>query len=264
MSANLVEHFSALEDPRSDKNKLYDLTEIVVLSICAIVSGAEGWEAIERFAHAKQDWLRQFLKLENGIPSHDCISWVFSRIAPKKLQQCFVDWTQSVTELTEGEIVSIDGKTARRSYHRRLNCPAIHMVSAWADKNAISLGQVATDEKSNEITAIPALLDMLVLKGCIVTIDAMGCQTAIAEKIIDKKADYVLAVKGNQGHLHEAVTDYFETARKVDFKGGTYTYHEERDHGYGRTEIRRYWLTSDLSTLPDTGKWKGLRSIGMT
>ena len=264
MPSNLVEHFSNLPDPRSDKNKQYALADIIVLSICAIVSGAEGWEAIEKFGKEKEDWLRQFIKLENGIPSHDCISWVFSRISPKKFQQCFINWTQSVVELTQGEIIAIDGKTARHSYDRRLNCPAIHMVNAWASQNAMSLGQVATAEKSNEITAIPELLELLLIKDCIVTIDAMGCQTAIAEQIIEKEADYVLAVKGNQGHLHEALVDYFDTAIASDFKDCKKHYFEELDHGHGRTEVRRYWLSSNLSTLPEPEKWAGLQSIGLT
>jgi predicted transposase YbfD/YdcC len=262
MSSNLIKQFSTLTDPRSDKNKLYDLTDILVLSICAIISGADGWEAIERFGNNKLDWLRQYIKLENGIPSHDCISWVFSLIPPKKLQECFVKWTEDIVNLTQGEVVSIDGKTARRSYDKRMNCPAIHMVSAWANNNGMSLGQVATEEKSNEITAIPELLEMLVIKGCIVTIDAMGCQKTIAKKIIKKEADYVLAVKDNQKFLHKAIIKYFETS-KLDATAPSLDFHEEIDHGHGRTEIRRYWLSDDLTTVPKVEQWEGLCSIGL-
>ena len=262
MSYNLVEQFSTLTDPRSDKNKLYDLTDIIVLSICAIISGADGWEAIERFGNNKLDWLRQYIKLENGIPSHDCISWVFSLIPPKKLQECFVKWTEAIVNLTEGEVVSIDGKTARRSYDKRRNCPAIHMVSAWANGNGMSLGQVATAEKSNEITAIPKLLEMLCIKGCIVTIDAMGCQKTIAKNIIEKEADYVLAVKDNQKFLHKAIIQHFSVSKPHETTSSI-NFHEEIDHGHGRTEIRRYWLSDDLTSLPKVDEWMGLRSIGL-
>lgn len=263
MSSNLVEQFSTLTDPRSEKNKLYALTDILVLSVCAIVSGADGWEAIERFGNNKLDWLRQYIKLENGIPSHDCISWVFSRIPPKKLQDCFVKWTENVVNLTEGEVISIDGKTARRSYDKKLNCPAIHMVSAWANNNGMSLGQVATEKKSNEITAIPELLEMLLIKGCIVTIDAMGCQKTIAKKIIEKEADYVLAVKGNQKFLHKAIIQHFETHDLHDIASSPLSFYEETDHGHGRTEIRRYWLSDDLTMIPKAEQWEGLCSIGL-
>lgn len=262
MSANLIEQFSILKDPRSDKNKLYKLSDIMVLSICAIVSGADGWEAIERFGKSKLDWLRQYIELENGIPSHDCISWVFSLIPPKKLQECFVQWTESVVNLTQGEVISLDGKTARRSYDKRKKCPAIHMVSAWANRNGMSLGQVATAEKSNEITAIPELLDMLIIKGCIVTIDAMGCQKAIAKKITEKEADYVLAVKDNQKFLHQAIIKHFET-NKENRNTSDQHYYEEIEHAHGRTEIRRYWLSDNLSSLPKVDQWEGLSSIGL-
>jgi predicted transposase YbfD/YdcC len=191
---SLVEAFSNFEDPRVDRHKMHKLIDIIVLTICAVISGAEGWEAIETFGKTKKDWLQKFIALENGVPSHDCISRVMSRLEPSEMSECFVEWVKGVSGLTDGDIVSIDGKTARGSYNNKDKMGAIHMVSAWANQAGMSLGQVKTDAKSNEITAIPKLLDLLEIKGCIVTIDAMGCQTDIAEKIIDKSADYVLAV----------------------------------------------------------------------
>jgi predicted transposase YbfD/YdcC len=263
MCTDLVSNFSAIKDPRSDKNKRYPLDEILLLSVCAVVSGAEGWEGIEAFGRAKLDWLRQFLPYENGTPAHDCIAWVMAKLSPKAMQECFVAWTRSVAELTGGEVVAIDGKTLRRSYDRRRGRSALHMVSAWASANRLSLGQVATEEKSNEITAIPKLLELLELSGSIVTIDAMGCQRAIAEQIVAQGADYVLAVKDNQPQLHEAIRDYFETAGAVEFEGVPHTRFEETDFGHGRYEVRRHWLVEDLSTLPEPQNWSGLHSIGM-
>ena len=263
MCADLVSHFSVIKDPRSEKNKRYRLDEVLLLCVCAVVSGAEGWEAIEEFGGAKLEWLRKFLPYDNGIPTDDCIAWVLARLSPHALQECFVAWTRSVAQLTGGEVVAIDGKTLRRSYDRRRGRAALHMVSAWASAQRLSLGQVATEEKSNEITAIPKLLDLLEIKGCIVTLDAMGCQRAIAEQIVAQGADYVLAVKDNQPQLHEAIQDYFETAEAAQFERVPMRYFEETDAGHGRREVRRHWLVEDLSTLPEPDEWSGLRSIGM-
>jgi predicted transposase YbfD/YdcC len=247
-----------------ERHKRHKLLDIIILSICAVISGAEGWEAIEQFGHDKQKWLRQWIGLENGIPSHDCIARVISRLEPAAMQSCFVAWAQSFTAISDGEVVAIDGKTARHSYNRADKLGAIHMVSAWASQAGVSLGQVKTDAKSNEISAIPELLAMLELKGCIVTLDAMGCQTAIAEKITDKKADYVLAVKGNQPSLHAAMIDYFDTA--LDAKSQAVCelqYCEESDKGHGRVETRRAYLSTCLATLPNVDNWAGLKSIAM-
>ena len=237
--------------------------DIITLTVCAVASGAEGWEAIEEFGKEKLDWLRQYIALENGVPSHDCIAYVLSRLSPRQFQDCFISWTQALTDETGGEVIAIDGKTARGSRDRKKNRHPLHMVSAWACRNRLVLGQVATEEKSNEITAIPKLLELLELSGCIVTIDAMGCQRAIAEQIVDQSGDYVLGLKGNQGSMHEAVEDFFATASSAGFAGVEYDYTEELDKDHGRLEIRRYWVTEDLSTLPESGRWKGLRSMGM-
>ncbi len=263
MCQDLISHFSVVKEPRSEKNMLYPLEEILLLCICAVLSGAEGWKDIATFGRIKLDWLRQFLPYVHGIPSDDCIGWVMARLSPRAFQECFVAWTRSVAQITDGEVVAIDGKTLRRSHNRRQGRSAIHMVSAWANANRLSLGQVATEEKSNEITAIPKLLELLELKGCIVTIDAMGCQKAIAEKIVAKGADYVLAVKDNQPQLHEALCDYFETAQAADFEQVPVSSFEETDAGHGRCEVRRHWLVKDLSTLPEPENWAKLRSIGM-
>jgi predicted transposase YbfD/YdcC len=264
VALSLQECFSTIEDPRVERNKRHKLLDIIILTIFAVISGADGWEAIEQFGEEKQEWLKKWIALENGIPSHDCIARVIARILPAKMTECFIAWTRSVAEITDGEVVAIDGKTARHSYDRKKNLGAIHMVSAWANKAGMSLGQVKTEVKSNEITAIPILLDMLEIKGCIVTIDAMGCQTDIAAKIVEKKADYVLAVKDNQELLHEAITDYFQEAIAANNPSlCQLQFCEEINADHGRIEIRRCYLSTCLDTLPDAARWKGLKSIGM-
>lgn len=262
MTANLIEHFASLEDPRIDRNKSHALIDIIVLTVCAVASGADGWEAIEQFGNEKLEWLRQYIALENGVPSHDCIAYVLRRVSPPKFRECFMSWTHSLTEETGGEVIAIDGKTAKGSRDRKHHRSPLHMVSAWACHNRLVLGQEATDEKSNEITAIPKLLALLELKGCLVTIDAMGCQRAIAKQIIDQGGHYVLGLKGNQGALHEAVEDFFTVAQANQFAGVAHDYLEEIDKDHGRLEIRRYWITEELCTLPDVQNWEGLRSIG--
>jgi len=263
MNASLLEHVALLKDPRIDRHKRHALLDIVVLTICAAVSGAEGWQDIAAFGHEKLRWLRRFIPLKNGVPSHDCIAYVMSRLSPKSFQKCFMDWTREVMEHTQGEVIAVDGKTARRSHDRRQGKNPLHMVSAWATANRLVLGQEQTEEKSNEITAIPKLLAMLELRGCIVTTDAMGCQRAIAEQIIDQDGDYVLGLKGNQESLHDAVRDYFTTAQAAEFAAVPHAYTEQVDKDHGRLEIRRYWITEDLGTLPRAELWKGLRSIGL-
>jgi len=263
MAASIIEHFSSLQDPRIERHKRHNLIDIIVLTVSAVASGADGWEAIEDFGKEKLDWLRQHIALENGVPSHDCIGYVLSRISPTGFRECFMSWTQSVVRVTGGEIIAVDGKTARGSRDRKNNRNPLHMVSAWACANRMVLGQQATDDKSNEITAIPKLLKLLALKGCIVTIDAMGCQRAIAEQVIDQQGDYVLGLKGNQSMLHDAVKDFFLTAQANNFAGIDHDYAEELDKAHGRLETRRYWVSDVLQTLPDVSRWKGLKSIGM-
>lgn len=264
MRTGLIESFSILPDPRVERTKRYPLIEIIFLVIAATVSGCEGWKQIRDFGMLKLEWLRKFLPYTNGIPVDDTIARVMRRLNTKSFQKCFIDWTQSVCTATTGDVIPVDGKTLRRSHNARAGLPAIHMVSAWSSENGLVLGQEKTSEKSNEITAIPALLELLELKGCIVTIDAMGCQRAIAEQIIKKKADYVFALKGNQGTLHGDVKYFFETAFKDNFKGIAYDYYEETDAGHGRIEHRQSWVvTPSPKYFPDIKKWINLKKIVM-
>jgi predicted transposase YbfD/YdcC len=263
MSSNLLDHFSDLKDPRIERKKLHSLRDIILLVISATLSGAEGWEAIAEFGHNKLEWLRRFVPLKNGVPSHDCIAYVISRLPVKAFQRCFISWVNAIKQEFDVEIMAVDGKTARGSRDRKNNTKPLHMVSAWACANQLVFGQEVTDKKSNEITAIPKLLALLELKGCIVTIDAMGCQREIVEKIMDGEGNYVICLKGNQSDLHEATEDFFQTARQANFKDVSYNYHEETDNDHGRLEVRRYWITENLMTLPKIEQWKGLLSIGM-
>jgi predicted transposase YbfD/YdcC len=259
----LVEQFAALPDPRVERTKRHQLIDIVVMAICAVICGAEGWEDIEMFAEVHQVWFETFLELPNGIPSHDTFRRVFARLEPEEFGGRFLAWVQEVAGVPQGQVVAIDGKTLRRSHDRAGGKAAIHMVSAWASANRLVLGQVKTDDKSNEITAIPELLRVLDLTGCIVTIDAMGCQRDMATTIVDHGAEYVLALKGNQGTLHADVQLFFETAQATGFKAVPHTFHQTVDGDHGRIETRRCWATSDIAWLDPKGRWSGLTSIAM-
>jgi predicted transposase YbfD/YdcC len=262
MNKGLIEHFKTLPDPRVDRTKRYPLIEIILLIVAGTVSGCDGWKSIKDFGEAKLEWLRKFLPYKDGIPVDDTLARVMRKIETKAFQTCFMQWVQSVSDATAGDIVAIDGKTLRRSHNHRDGVAAIHMVSAWSSENGLVLGQEKTAEKSNEITAIPQLLEVLELKGCIVTIDAMGCQTAIAEKIVQKKADYVLALKGNQGNLHSEVSDFFKIALAENFKGVAHDYYEEHDAGHGRVEYRQCWaITPSAESFPSFKKWANLKSL---
>lgn len=262
-SSSLLTHFETLEDPRTAYLIEHRLLDIVALTICAVVCGAEGWEDIEAYGRSKLDWLKTFLELPNGIPSHDTISRLFARLEPSKLQECFVSWVKAIAQLSEGEVIAIDGKSVRHSYDKGKGKGAIHMVSAWASENRLALGQVKVADKSNEITAIPQLLDILDIQGCIVTIDAMGAQKEIAKQIIDEGADYVLSLKGNQGNLHQDVQQLFDWASKTDFKDIEHDVHQTIDKGHGRLEKRRYYLLGNVEHLVDAQQWTGLKRVGM-
>ena len=260
--ASIMECFQDLEDPRIERSKRHQLLDIIAIAICAVICGADSWVYVEMFGKSKEEWFRTFLDLPNGIPSHDTFGDVFSRLDPDQFQRCFMEWTQALADLLPGEVVAIDGKTVRRSHDKRAGKQAIHLVSAWASGNTLTLGQTATDEKSNEITAIPQLLEMLELNGCIVTIDAMGCQKEIAQGILDRGADYVLAVKKNQGRLYEDVRDLFEGAAEAGFDGVPHDYATTLTKGHGRIERRECWSFSDpacLEYLSTAGDWPGLR-----
>ena len=250
----LLKHFEQLTDRRIDRTKLHPLKDIIMLTIMAVICGADSYIEIEEFGLAKEQWIRQFLELPHGIPSHDTIGRVMANIYPEEFESCFIQWVLSMTRLTEGELISIDGKTLRRSYDKSCDKSAIHMVSAWANKNRMVLGQCKTSEKSNEITAIPELLDKIVIKDCIITIDAMGCQKEIAKKIVAAEGDYVLAIKGNQGGFFENVKHQFTILKPNDTD-------EQTDAGHGRVEVRKCSVINDLKFIDEKQEWEELTSL---
>lgn len=261
-TTSIETHFGNITDPRRH-NKRHNLIDIITISICAIICGADTFEQIAEFGSAKKKWFKRFLPLTYGIPSHDTFGRVFSVLDPKELQQNFIKWIESVQMIMSDQVIAIDGKTVRRSYDSASDSKAIHMVSAWASKNRMVLGQIKTKEKSNEITAIPLLLKMLDISGCTVTIDAMGCQKNIAKTIVGKGGDYVLSLKGNQRVLHDDVRLFFEDCVNTNFKDVPYDFYETVDNDHGRIEIRKYWTVSDLEWLHNKKAWSGLQTIGM-
>lgn len=252
----IAHYFSAVKDPRINRQKKHQLQDIFFITLCAVICGADNWVMIETFGKAKKAWLTEVLGLEHGIPSHDTFGDVFAAIDTEQFSACFSRWVADLAEVTSGEIIAIDGKTVRRSLDKASGKAAIHMVSAWAQQNHLVLGQVKVDDKSNEITAIPKLLKQLDLKGTVVTIDAMGCQTAIAQQIIEQEGDYVLSLKGNQGTLHEDVETWF-TSTLAPAVGSV-----DIDAGHGRVETRSVRVSDDIEWLRERHPhWKGLKSI---
>lgn len=260
---SIAKHFEPLKDPRMLLKTDHKLIDIIVISICGVVAGADKWTQIEEFAQTHETWFKQFLELKNGIPSHDTIGRVFSVLSANQFQACFQEWIKAVFTATEGEVIAIDGKTLRRSHDRRSNKSALHLVHAWSAANSLLLGQVKTKEKSNEITAIPELLEILELKGCIVTIDAMGCQKKIAEDIYKRGADYVLAVKENQGTLKDALEKIFTKARELSFAAMVYSHHHTVEKDHGRLETRQCYVLPLMYLHEFKLKWKGLQSLIM-
>jgi len=260
----LLHHFAELDDPRTDHTRLHNLLDIIALTLCAVVSGAEGWTDVEGYGEEKQDWLETFLDLPNGIPSHDTIGRVFGAMDAATFQECFLSWMHAVVGASNGKLIAIDGKTLRRSFDTANRKSAIHLVSAWASENHLLLGQQAVADRSNEITAIPALLKLLDLQGALVTIDAMGCQKRITEEIVAGGADYVLAVKENQPTLHADVQRVFMDALEDDFKGLTHRYHRTKEEAHGRTEERHYHLIEVPEELARKhSQFAGMRTLGM-
>jgi len=262
----IEEHFSKVTDPRKDRTKDHKLIDIIAIAICAVICGAEGWVDMELYGKSKEPWLRTFLELPNGIPSHDTFGRVFSLIDAQQFQLCRCEWVWAVNDLIQGQIINLDGKCLRGSDDQRLGKRAIYMVSAWAEANEIVLGQRKVDEKSNEITAIPELLKMLAISGCIVTIDAMGTQTNIAKTIVEAQADYVLSVKENQGHLYEDISVLFGVDQAQNFKYASFEYEKTTNKGHGRIDVRECWSTSNpeyLHLIRNVQNWTGLKSIAM-
>ena len=256
-TASIIEHFSSIPDPRIDRRKLHKLQDIFFITLCAVICGADDWVSIEQFGEAKEAWLTEVLKLENGIPSHDTFGNVFAAINTEQFSECFSRWAADIADLGEGEIIAIDGKCLRRSLDKASGKAAIHMVSAWATQNQLVLGQQKVDDKSNEITAIPKLLMQLNIAGAVVTMDAMGCQTKVAEQIVNQGADYLLSLKGNQGNLHQDVKLFFESENTRPAVG-----HESYDGGHGRIETRTVRACADIDWLKERHpQWVDLKSI---
>jgi predicted transposase YbfD/YdcC len=261
-SSQVLDHFAELTDPRLRK-VTYPLINVVTIAICAVICGADDFVAIANFGNKKREWLSKFLDLSDGIPSHDRFNAILGALRPAEFEKCLLSWITSLHEITDGQVVAIDGKTLRRSFDAASSKAAIHMVSAWATTNHISLGQVTVDAKSNEITAIPKLLEIIEISGSLVTIDAMGCQVEIAQKIVDADADYVLAVKGNQPTLHQGIIDFFDDHLDDDFARVKVRRFETEERLHARDESRFYYLCQAPEDLPDRDRWPELNAIGI-
>ena len=260
----IVERFGVLEDPRTGHARRHELLDIIVITLCAVICGADNWVEIEEFGKAKEDWFRRFLKLPHGIPSHDTFGRVFSLLDPEQFSTCFMDWVRSMSELAQGEVVAIDGKTLRGCHDRARGRGPLHMVSAWATEHRMVLGQTRTSAHSNEITAIPELLKVLELEGCLVTIDAMGCQKDIARQVVQKGADYLLAVKANQGELHQNIKDLFGCWERAGWDGVAYSHQEQVGKDHGRLERRECWVITDpdeLAYVDPQRQWASLGAV---
>lgn len=260
---HFAQYFSTIQDPRVDRTKLHLLHDILAITICAVIAGADGWEDIAEFGVAKAEWFGQFLSLPNGIPSHDTFARLFARLDPHQFQMSFRRWIQAVAQRTHAQVVPIDGKVLRHSYVPGDPHSAIHMVSAWASVNRLVFGQVKTNQKSNEITAIPELLALLTLDECIVTIDAIGCQTKIVSAICAKNADYVIAVKANQQHLFEDVQAIFADSLAQDKLPSDVSYWKQTLSNHGRDVIHQVWTTTKLSPIRTGEAWEKLTSIAL-
>ena len=264
VNETIEKHFGSIPEPRLERTRLHELLDILVIAICAVICGADSWEDIEDFGKAKEAWLRTFLQLPNGIPSHDTFRRVFGLIDSEAFQRCFLSWVAAVSQVLDGQVIAVDGKKPRGSQDRAIGKGAIDMVSAWATANQLVLGQMKVDNKSNEITAIPELLRMLAITGCIVTVDAMGCQVEVAQTCVDQKADYVLALKENQGHLYEDVVKLFDdldVAPAGSYRSG---FARSFDNSHGRGELRQCWTIADplvIQQLRGASRWPQLTCV---
>lgn len=263
-SLSLQDHFEGVDDPRVERTRDYELLDIITIAVCAVICGADDWVEIASWGQEKLEWLRQFMALANGIPSHDTFGRVFSRIDADQFQAAFLSWVQAAFAVSAGQVVAIDGKQLRRSHDQRLGKAAIYMVSAWATTNHLTLAQRTVDDKSNEITAIPELLKVLALTGCIVSIDAMGCQKEIAKTILDQQADYVLALKENQGHLYQDTVDLFRHIEQTPSHRLMTDYVSTFEKGHGRYEIRECSTITDPKCFPyfrTSQQWPHLQTL---
>ena len=263
VNASIVEHFQTLEDPRIERTKKHLLLDILIIAVCTLLTGGEGFQDMELFGKSKRQWLQTFLALPHGIPSHDTFGRVFARLNPARFQECFLSWTRAVAALTQGTLVSLDGKTVRASFDRATAAAPLHLVSAWCSQNGgLVMGQLKTDSKSNEITAIPELLQLLAIKGCIVTMDAMGCQTAIAGQIRAQEGDYLLALKSNHKKAYKAIKQHFHPYIEHQLAWRTAeNFFDAFDDSHGRTVRRRVWVITDLKPIPELAKWPDLQSV---
>ncbi len=257
----LLRAFVHLKDPRVNRTKHHSLGDILAVAICAIICGADGWTQVAKFGRCKLQWFRTFLELPNGIPSHDTFGRVFAALAPAPFEECFMKWIADLATASAGRLIAIDGKTIRRSLDSANGKAAIHMVNAWCAANQMVLGQLATDAKSNEITAIPELLTLLGLQEAVVTIDAAGCQKKIAQQIVEQGGHYLLQLKGNQGSLHDETVMLFDQCLTEDCRGIRYSTARTVDKGHGRIEERRLWATSEAGWFAEKGTWRNLRSL---
>ena len=263
---SIVEHFESLPDPRHTRNRRHLLGDVLVVSVCGVIVGCSGPTSIERWAQAREDWLRQVLALPNGIPSRDCIRRILSTLQPEAFQACFQSWITACLMDKDPDArptIAIDGKSLRRSHDRGSGLGPLHLVSAWASEHGLTLGQVATEDKSNEITAIPELIDRIDVKGAVVTIDAMGCQKEIAGNIVAQEGDYVLAVKDNQPKLHQAVQAIFSDEREDELLHMPHRQHQTRDKGHGRSDERHYVLVKIPEHSPLKKEWPSIKAVGM-
>jgi predicted transposase YbfD/YdcC len=263
VNASIVEHFQTLEDPRIERAKKHRLLDILVIAVCTLLTGGEGFQDMELFGKSQLQWLRTFLALPHGIPSHDTFGRVFARLDPQRFHACFLTWTKAVAALTQGALVSLDGKTVKASFDRATAASPLHMLSAWCSHNGgLVVGQLKTDSKSNEITAIPELLQLLLIKGCLVTIDAMGCQTHIAEQILKQGGDYLLTLKGHQTKAYTAVKQHFHQEIEHNLpRRDENNFFDALDDSHGRLVRRRVWTMTDLAPLPELAKWPGLQAV---
>jgi predicted transposase YbfD/YdcC len=263
---SIEEHFGEISDPRQGQNVQHKLLDVIIIAICGVICGADGWVEIENFGRQKEGWLRKYLELPKGIPSHDTFGRVFARIDPEEFQHSFMEWVQAIQEITRGQVIGVDGKQLRRSHDMSTGKSALYMVNAWAEANHLVLGQRQVDEHSNEIKAIPELLKLLDIQGCIVTIDAIGTQKQIAKTILERGADYALAVKDNQAKLHQDIRYLFEYDQCNEFQEAPYDYAKTVNKGHGRIDVRECWTTDDpeyLTSIRALHKWPGLQSIAM-